>query len=108
MGYYNDQPPNQTRKKGGGWLVPIIIGLVVGALLMLVVYPNFTGNQTLLDDQHEQSAPGENEGNQTNVTVDVSTQITEVVEKVSPAVVGVTNIQRRTDFWQEGESSEAG
>jgi len=39
----------------------------------------------------------------------VSTQITEIVEEVSPAVVGVTNIQRRADFWQQGETdSEAG
>jgi len=42
------------------------------------------------------------------VSVDVSTQITDIVEEVSPAVVGVTNIQNRADFWQQGEASEAG
>src|SRR5699024_8663868 len=40
--------------------------------------------------------------------VDVSTQITDIVEEVSPAVVGVTNIQMRSDFWQQAETSEAG
>src|SRR5699024_1553440 len=42
------------------------------------------------------------------VHVDVSTQITDIVEEVSPAVVGVTNIQMRSDFWQQAETSEAG
>ncbi|HLR71345.1 MAG TPA: trypsin-like peptidase domain-containing protein [Pseudogracilibacillus sp.] len=108
MGYYNDQPPNKKRKKGGGWLLPIIIGLVVGVLLMLVIYPNFSGNNRALNEENEQSSATDNEVTYENVTVDVSTQITDVVDRVSSTVVGVTNIQTRTDFWQEGENSEAG
>lgn len=108
MGYYNDQPPNKKRKKGGGWLLPIIIGLVVGVLLMLVIYPNFSGNNRALNEENEQSYATDNEVTYENVTVDVSTQITDVVDRVSSTVVGVTNIQTRTDFWQEGENSEAG
>lgn len=106
MGYYNDKPAN---KKGGGWLVPIIIGLVVGALLMVVVYPNFTGNKSVVNDNKSENGDVTNDNvAREHVNVDVSTQITDVVEKVSSAVVGVTNIQRRADFWQEGEASEAG
>lgn len=107
MGYYTDNTTNRNPKKGGGWLVPIIIGLVVGALLMLVVYPNFAGRNVALNDKDE-TPTNDNGVAQEHVTVDVSTQITDVVDKVSSAVVGVTNIQTRTDFWQEGESSEAG
>lgn len=111
MGYYNDKPANKNRKKGGGWLVPIIIGLAVGVLLMLVVYPNFVGENVALneDENNEQSTPNEeNDIKREPVSLDVSTQITDIVERVSPAVVGVTNIQTRSDFWQEGETSEAG
>lgn len=45
-----------------------------------------------------------------SVTVDVSTQITEIVEEVTPTVVGVTNIQSQTNFWnqQQEEGIEAG
>lgn len=107
MGYYSDRPSN---KKGGGWLLPIIIGLAVGILLMLVISPNFTGKNVVLDDneQNEQGTETTEEGIREHVNVDVSTQITEIVDNVSPAVVGVTNIQSRSDFWQQGEASEAG
>lgn len=110
MGYYSDRPSN---KKGGGWLLPIIIGLAVGILLMLVISPNFTGKNVVLDEneqneQNEQGTETTEEGIREHVNVDVSTQITEIVDNVSPAVVGVTNIQSRSDFWQQGEASEAG
>lgn len=109
MGYYTDDSTNKSPKKGGGWLVPILIGLAVGALLMLVVYPNFASKNKGMNEEESTETPA-NDNNKSNesVTVDVSTQITDVVDEVSPAVVGVTNIQTRSDFWQEGESSEAG
>lgn len=105
MGYYNDKPAN---KKWGGWLLPIIIGLGVGILLMLVIYPNFTGKNAVLNNDDEQGTVTTEDGIREHINVDVSTQITDVVENVSPAVVGVTNIQQRADFWQQGEASEAG
>src|SRR5699024_7901371 len=43
-----------------------------------------------------------------SVNVDVTTQVTEVVDKVSPGVVGVTNIQLRSDFWQQEDGNEQG
>ncbi len=106
MGYYTDKPAN---KKGGGWFLPIIIGLVVGALLMIVVYPNFIGNKVVVNDNNENNGTTTNDdGVKEHVNVDVSTQITDIVGEVSSAVVGVTNIQNRSDFWQDGEASEAG
>ena len=42
------------------------------------------------------------------VNVNVDTQTTKIVEKISAAVVGVTNLQTRSDFWTQDESSEAG
>lgn len=105
MGYYSDKPAN---KKWGGWLLPIIIGLGVGILLMLVIYPNFTGKNAVLNNDDEQGTVTTEDGIREHINVDVSTQITDVVENVSPAVVGVTNIQQRADFWQQGEASEAG
>jgi len=105
MGYYNDGP---TKRKGGGWLLPIIIGLAVGVLLMLVIYPNLSGNNVALNDAPEEQSTSEPEVRQEQVNVNVSTQITDIVDSVSPAVVGVTNIQRQSDFWQQSETSEAG
>ena len=116
MGYYDDhvkkpEPP----KKRGNWILPIIIGVVVGVLLMLVIYPSLSGNNVVLkeneNDNTEETRDDDDSSNKVEqqVSVEVSTQITEIVEEVSPAVVGVTNIQRRADFWQQGETdSEAG
>src|SRR5699024_6854638 len=82
-------------------------------LLMLVIMPNLLGKNTALHKDETDSDGKETTQNETSaieehISVDVSTQITDIVEKVSPAVVGVTNIQRRVDFWQQGEASEAG
>src|SRR5690625_1198510 len=112
MGYYTN-PSEKKKKRSSGWLLPIIIGLAMGILLMLTVYPHFMEKRTILNN-HEQNESNTEEGNESisrteQVTVEVSTQITDIVDKVSPAVVGVTNIQRQTDFWNiQGQESEAG
>lgn len=103
MGYYTDKTTNQRRKKPGGWLLPVIIGTVVGALLMFVIYPNFSDEESATE-----SADEGNKVTNEQINVNVSTQITNVVGEVSAAVVGVTNIQTRSDFWSQEESSEAG
>lgn len=66
------------------------------------------GNETAGDSS---SSGVKQDGDSVNstVNVDVNTQITDVVEKVSPAVVGVVNLQRQGDFWQQQqEDQEAG
>lgn len=121
MGYYNQNyPPNPHRKKRRGWLVPGLLGIIIGILLVTVVVPEFleSGNfiqdddsqeeQQLASDTDEQEDDGEQTGNiNTSVNVDVSTQITEIVDEVAPAVVGIINIQERMDFWQQGEGDGA-
>ncbi|WP_029265848.1 S1C family serine protease [Virgibacillus alimentarius] len=108
MGYYNDHYPKSPRKKNRRWLIPILLGIIIGILLVVVVMPNLMNSN--LPDNREEVRQSDNGNNVTNkqVNVDVSTQITDVVGKVSPAVVGVTNIQRSADFWQQQEVSEAG
>ena len=114
IGYYTD-PSKKANKKGSGWLLPIIIGLAMGVLLMLVFYPHFLEKRNIINDSenneenNNMEMNNENPPNVEQLTVEVSTQITDIVEKVSPAVVGITNIQRQTDFWNfQGEENEAG
>lgn len=110
MGYYNQHyPPNPHRKRKNSWLIPGLLGVIIGILLVTVAVPAFmesNGEQETTgqnDQANIQTGPGEEGGAITNVTVDVSTQITEVVEQVTPAVVGVLNIQLQGDFWQQPE-----
>lgn len=113
MTYYPNEPPREEPKKksGGNWVLPIVIALSVALLLFLVIAPNLFGGNVAVDEENDEEAKEDTEiiGEKKHVEVDVTTQITEIVEDVSPAVVGVTNLQMRSDFWQQGdETSEAG
>lgn len=116
MGYYPDGPPPESeQKQKSGWLMPIVIALAVVILLFLVLAPSLFGENKSTDegDSNQQEEPADSEVGiddvkRETVQVDVTTQITDIVEEVSPAVVGVTNIQMRSDFWQQSESNEAG
>lgn len=112
LGYYNERSP---RNKKTGWLVPLLLGVLIGIILVIEIIPAFTGdNETeqaeMRDDRAKIETSDDKGSVNQSVTVDVSTQITEVVEEVTPAVVGVTNIQRQTNFWdqQQEEGIEAG
>ncbi|WP_042220908.1 S1C family serine protease [Oceanobacillus manasiensis] len=116
MGYYDEHyPPNPHRhRKNRGWLVPALLGVIIGILLVVVALPALQENNLLPGNSTEQSQPGNssmNDGSQGTanaVNVDVTTQVTDVVEQVTPAVVGVINIQQQGDFWQQQESNQAG
>jgi serine protease Do len=107
MGYYNQNyPPNPHRKKERSW-IPLVLGIVIGALLVIITVPRFF-------EMSEQAKTNltRNNSNDSNtqqvVSLDVSTRITEIVSVVSPTVVGITNIQHQADFLEQQEDSEAG
>jgi serine protease Do len=107
MGYYNQNyPPNPHRKKGNSW-VPLVLGIVIGALLVSIAVPRF-----LEMSEQAKTRSARNNSNDINtqevVSLDVSTRITEVVEVVTPTVVGITNIVHRADFLEQQQESEAG
>ncbi|WP_047983481.1 S1C family serine protease [Ornithinibacillus californiensis] len=106
MGYYNQNyPPNPNRKKGNSWL-SILLGVVIGVALMAVFFPRIQEMSTQTNNQSEKSTSHNAE--QQIVSLDVSTRITEVVNVVSPTVVGITNIEHKADFWEQQQESEAG
>lgn len=114
MDYYNDDqypPPDKKHKKKKSWLLPVLIGVIIGVVVVIIAMPSLLRSNTLPqawinDALVENGTVNEPSGN-SYINVDVSTQITDVVEKVLPAVVGVINIQQQMDFWQK-EESEAG
>lgn len=104
-----DEYAEEDQKRRRHWLLPIVIGLGIGLVLMFVLYPKLA---TLGSDKESEQAldsPAQyGQPNGAQVAVDVSTQITNVVDNVSAAIVGVTNIQKRADFWSGDEANEAG
>jgi len=110
MGYYDQDDPYEPRpvRRRNRWLIPLLLGVVIGVLLVTAALPKLvetgvipsTGDSGRTGQGNEgtgSSKPGKEE----TVQVDVTSQVTKVVKNVSPAVVGVTNIQKRRDFWQQ-------
>lgn len=97
------EEPRKEKKKGfAGYFFSGLAGVLVGALLVWFLIPYVVTN-----------LPSDNEtkSNLTNVetkqlSVDVTTDVTGAVEKASGAVVGITNIQSVTDFWNNSQSSQ--
>lgn len=115
----NVRPQPEPPKKGRTWFLSIVIGVIIGTVIGLTVVP-FVNDFLDKDASEEQSVEEKEETNTSNqpdgnnenlpsqMNVDVSTQVTEVVNEVSSSVVGVTNVQQSSDFWAQQENSEAG
>ncbi|WP_077318841.1 S1C family serine protease [Virgibacillus proomii] len=115
MGYYDQHyPPNPQRKKKKNWLIPLLLGVIIGVLLVTVALPALVDTGILTNNEQEagtrQDLGSTKKGNGPKqvMNVDISTQITEIIDQVAPAVVGVINIQQQIDFWQQEENGQAG
>ncbi|WP_082232027.1 S1C family serine protease [Halobacillus massiliensis] len=115
MGYYDDHSPaTRQQKKRRGYMMPTVIGLVLGAVLVLLALPALVQtnllpyNITVPDDENESTEDGGTIRSE-QVEYDVNTQITDVVKEVTPSVVGVVNLQNQSDFWNsQNNPSQAG
>jgi serine protease Do len=118
VGYYDQdyESENSKRQKGnrGGWFLAGLIGAILGGLLMLVAIPTLSNfdflpyDMDLSEEVTQQDETTDTTRPAKNVSVEVNTAITDIVDKVSEAVVGVVNLQE-AGFWNEtGEEGEAG
>src|SRR5690625_6830176 len=63
MGYYNDHyPPNPHRKKRQNWLVPILLGVIIGILLVVVAVPSILDSNIIPDKWATQQKSNEDGG----------------------------------------------
>lgn len=84
-----------------------VIGISFFIIFLMMVSPKVDTKNEVKEKDVGQKA-SESELQTTPISVDVSSQIIEVVEQVSSAIVGITNIQKRADFWSGDEINEAG
>lgn len=121
MGYYDQNYQNQRssqQRSRGGWFLSSLIGAIIGGLVIIFLLPvlskyellpydlNFpTEEHNGLDDVNV-TTPSKEPGTQQNIKVNVTSGITDAVDKVSEAVVGIVNLQE-SNFWS-GEAQEAG
>lgn len=112
MGYYDgDHTQNRVPKrngKKGGYLLASLVGVIIGALLVAIIFPNLGigGNEDAEEKVEETNEALENRKTE-NVSLDVTTDVTKAVEKVTDSVVGITNIQSAS-FWSNTEEAGTG
>ena len=113
MGYYDQDYQNRYKKqKGnkGGYILASLVGVVLGALLIVIALPQLLNYDVLpysLDEDEKNEVEERSPLQSETVSVNVETDITKAVEKAADAVVGITNIQA-TSFWGNGAEQEAG
>ncbi|TMU83912.1 PDZ domain-containing protein [Bacillus sp. BHET2] len=110
MGYYDDDHNSEgrSRQKGnrGGMFLAGLLGVVLGAILVIVAVPQLTNFDILPysnqpDENLKETDQAYHNGTTQNVSVDVTTDVTKAVEKTGDSVVGITNIQSQS-FWGQG------
>lgn len=85
MGYYNSSKSTTSKK---GYFASSFTGLIAGALLVGVILPSVTDGEVATATTSNQAVSGL----QTTSTV-VTSDVTQIVEETSGAVVGVSNLQ---------------
>lgn len=112
MGYYDQDYEHDNRKqKGskGGYFLSGLAGILVGAAIVIAALPQLASNNLLPSNLEGANQIVENDGTiaTKNVSLNVETDITQAVDRVGDAVVGVTNIQA-SRFWGNSGETEAG
>lgn len=109
MGYYDEHYSTETRqnrRNGKGIGLSAFIGAVIGGLMVLFSIPALSQMGLLPYEVERANEPVHEviettpDGLEQTVNVSVNTDITNAVEKVSDAVVGVINLQQ-SSFWSE-------
>lgn len=110
MGYYDNEYERNGRsgRNGGGrggWFISGLLGALVGIIIFFIASP-YLASQGLLPSYSNGNSntltSGQQQGNgkAQNVTVNVSDAVVNAVDKVSPAVVAVINLQSGNNFLQ--------
>lgn len=100
---FNEENP---RKGGGKGFLTGLVGGIIGALIVAMLYPPLLGGGGDSEIEREQAATVEQgKGPSEKVSLDVTTDVTEAIDKAAQTVVGITNIQT-AGFWSAGEEDQ--
>lgn len=103
----------KNKKETGGYFLASLIAAILGAFLVIVSFPKLVDLHLLpynIQPDNNLQEKADNHANQTagitkNVQLNVVSGVTQAVDKVRGAVVGVSNIQS-TSFWSDQEQDQ--
>ena len=100
---------NPKRRSGKGYFFSGLIGVIIGALLVLLLIPRLSSLGILPYNEETNNLLSSSDGIKTKqVSIDVETDVTKAVDKAADSVVGITNLQS-SEFWEdEAAEEEAG
>ncbi|WP_041072352.1 S1C family serine protease [Bacillus sp. OxB-1] len=98
-------PPPKPPKRRGGFF-PGLLGAIVGGLLVWFLMTNVSGTGEKGPSGNNETLGLADKVQSERVSLDISNDVTEVVGKVTDAVVGVTNLQTVRDFWSTSETTQ--
>ncbi|MBM7840954.1 serine protease Do [Alkalihalobacillus xiaoxiensis] len=115
MGYYDNQDsrykePKQSSNSGKVAGLSAFGGAIIGASLMLIASPIMSSlgfDDQPSEDNGANSTPPTEETASNVINLDVNSAVTDIVNEVSDAVVGVINLQQM-DMFGSGDTSETG
>lgn len=112
MGYYDDhyQTSRTSEKSSKRTIILSLISAVIGALIVVFSIPFLANNDLLPYDISPKSAgvvetvdnDNGTEKSVSNIDVSITSAVTDVVEQVSDAVVGVINMRESRGFFDPG------
>ena len=95
----------EKKSKGGskaGYFLSALAGMIVGALLIWLLLPSVANQLPNGGTTNNMSSSNNTDKAITQNATVITTDITQAVEKVSEAVVGITNIQQSSsNFWMQ-------
>ncbi|MCM3710718.1 S1C family serine protease [Sporosarcina luteola] len=101
---YSERPVKSKRR--GGFL-PALFGAILGGLIVWFLM-NSTFDNEKVTPQVGSETTGENNLTSERVSIDINTDVTDVVSEVADTVVGITNLQTVRDFWSATETTREG
>ena len=115
MGFYDDFDKAPKRKGNTGtWIAVALVSALIGSGTTVALVPQLIKNNVIdVSGQETHTAMASTTSGKATptqmVNVDVQSGVVEAVNKVKPAVVGISNMQSGTDFFgREMEEQEAG
>lgn len=101
---YSESP---TKPKRRGGFLPSLIGAILGGLIVWFLM-NSTFDKEKVTPQVGSETSGENNLSSERVSIDINTDVTDIVSEVTDTVVGITNLQTVRDFWSSTETTREG
>lgn len=99
---YSERPPKEKRR--GGFL-PALFGAILGGLIVWLLMNSAFQKENVKSVVGNETT-GNNNLKSERVSVDINTDVTNIVGQMADTVVGITNLQTVRDYWSASKTTQ--